>query len=93
MEYYGLILNIKEKQIEAKIKFWLIECLSKIGDYYLISSNDYICQFNINKAKIYNKIRLLYNAFDFTFTSLVDIGSGYFCGISRNKKIYLFKYE
>ena len=46
-----------------------MECLAEIDDYLLASSDDYIFEFNINKAKIYNKIKLLYGAYYFHFFS------------------------
>ena len=90
---YGLILNLKKMQIETKIKKGALECLYPIGDYLLTSSDDYIYQFDIKKGKIYNKIKLLYGAYDFTFNDLIDIGNNYFIGVSYYKKIYLFKYK
>ena len=90
---YGLILNLETKQIETKIKIMGLECLYQIGDYFLASSNDYIYQFDINKGKFYNKIKLLYNPYEFTFIDLIDIGNNNFCGVSRNKDVFLFKYE
>ena len=80
-------------QIETKIKTGALENLHRIGDYLLTSSNDYIYQFDIKKRKIFNKIKLLYGAYDFTFIDLIDIGNNYFCGVSYYKKIYLFKYK
>jgi len=90
---YGLIINLETKQIETKIKLGAIQCLYRIGNYLLSSSNDYIYQFDIKKGKIYNKIKLLYGAYQFTFLNLIDIGNNYFCGISQNKIGYLFKYK
>ena len=90
---YGLIINLETKQIETKIKIRGLECLYQIGDYFLASSNDYIYQFDINKGKFYNKIKLLYNPYEFTFIDLIDIGNNNFCGVSRNKDVFLFKYE
>ena len=98
---YGLIINLKEKQIETKIENGAMECLYQIGDYLLTSSNDYIYQFDIRKGKIYNKIKLFYNSryglvkvsskifYDFTFIDLIDIGKNYFCGVSK-KKIFIY---
>ena len=90
---YGLIFNIKEMQIETKINKGGLACLHQIGDYLLTSSDDYIYQFDRKKGKIYNKIKLLFDAYYFTFNELIDIGDNYFCGVSHYKIIYLFKYK
>lgn len=90
---FALIINVKEKQIERKLHFSHSGCLFNIGGYLLKSSDDCIYQYNINKAKYFNKIQFLYNAFAFTFTSLVDLGNNSFCGVTENKRIFLFKYK
>ena len=90
---YSLIINLENQQIVTKIKFGAIECLNQIGDYLLLSSDDYIYQVDIKKGKIYNKIKLLYSAYQFTFKYLIDIYDNFFCGISRDNSIYLFQYK
>ena len=90
---YVLIINLEVMQIETKIKIGAMECLNQIGDYFLASSDDYIYQFDIKKGKKFNKIKLLYGAYDFTFIDLIDIGDNYFCAVSQKKNLFLFKYE
>ena len=89
---HGIILNIKTKQIESKIKDWNnLYCICKVNKCILAGFyGGRISQINIYTKEIYNNFILKRNE---GIDSIVDIGNHTFCVVSKYNNIYIFEYK
>jgi len=98
-ELYGLIINVKTKEIESKIKnFKNIYCLENLNGYLLAGLKDsIISQINAELLKISNNFIINFDKKEFfrrvEIVSIVDIGNNQFCVFFNNDGLYLFNYK
>ena len=95
-KYYGLIFNIKVKQVETYLaKFNNIHYIGKVDKYSLVIRNRSICEINLKNSEIYNEHM---NYLDdkklnsYSKTSLINVGNNEFCVLYGGYFI-LFKYH
>jgi len=96
-ELYGLIINVKTKQIESKIEnFKNIYCISNLNDYLLAGfNNGIISQIKIETLEISNNFitSLDKESSSKEIVSIVDIGNNQFCALLYNNGLYIFNYK
>ena len=96
-ELYGLILNIKTKQIESKIEnFKNIYCIANLNGYLLAGfNNGIISQINLGSLEISNNFitNLDRESSSMEIVSIVDIGNNQFCALLYNNGLYIFNYK
>jgi len=94
---YGLIINVKSKQIESKIEnFKNISCLENLNGYLLAGfKNGIISQINLDSLEISNNF--ITNSdkegFNREIVSIVNIGNNQFCALLYNDRFYQFIYK
>ena len=98
-ELYGLIINVKTKEIESKIKnFKNIYCLENLNGYLLAGSEDsIISQINTKLLKISNNFIINFDRKEYfrivEIVSIIDIGNNQFLVFFNNDGLYLFNYK
>ena len=98
-ELYGLIINVKTKEIESKIKnFKNIYCLENLNGYLLAGSEDsIISQINTELLKISNNFIINFDRKEYfrivEIVSIIDIGNNQFLVFFNNDGLYLFNYK
>jgi hypothetical protein len=96
-EIYGLIINVKTKEIQSKIEnFKNIYCLENLNGYLLAGfKKGIISQINMELLKISNNfiIKLDKKKYTVVIVSIVNIGNNQFCVFFNNGGLYLFNYK
>ena len=98
-QLYGLIINVKTKEIESKIKnIKNIYCLENLNGYLLAGLEDStISQINMELLKISNNFIINFDKKEYfrrvKIVSIVDIGCNQFCVFFNNEGLYLFNYK
>ena len=96
-ELYGLIINVKTKEIESKIEnFKNINCIANLNGYLLAGfNNGIISQINMKSLEINNNFITNFDKEGFSreIVSIVDIGKNQFCVLLYNDGFYLFSYK
>ena len=90
-EFYGIIINVKTKQIESKIKYFKnVCCFGKVKDYILVGLHTgNILQINFHTKEIYNSFKININC---KIINIIDMGNNQFCIYTRFN-IYLINYK
>ena len=96
-ELYGLIINVKTKEIESKIEnFKNIYCIANLNGYLLAGfNNGIISQINMGSFKINNNFIINFdreNSYK-EIVSIVDIGNNQFGVLLYNNGLYIFNYK